>query len=137
MSQSLNKKFFFQPKDLKTPAKKILLTFLLIFLFKLGTSIPLSNIDNEALKKLFGEFQTTNNAIIQIISMYAGTGGKTLLSPFSLGIIPFINASILIDLLTALFPGLEKLQSDEVGRRQLTFYKKLVTNQYCTNKYEN
>jgi preprotein translocase subunit SecY len=36
--------------------------------------------------------------------MYSGGGGNTLLSPFSLGIIPFINASILIDLLTALFP---------------------------------
>jgi len=66
---------------------------------------------------------------MQIINMYSGGGGATLLSPFSLGIIPFINASILIDLLTALFPSLEKLQSEEgeSGRRKLTFYKKIVT----------
>ena len=66
---------------------------------------------------------------MQIINMYSGGGGTTLLSPFSLGIIPFINASILVDLLTALFPSLEKLQSEEgeAGRRKLTFYKKVLT----------
>ena len=64
---------------------------------------------------------------MQVLSMYTGGGGNTLLSPFSLGIIPFINASILVDLLTALFPSLEKLQSEETGRRQLTFYKKVLT----------
>ena len=125
MLQSTNKNFFSEQKNFNTPTKKILLTFLLIFLFKLGSSIPLSDVDNEALKKSF--LQMENNAVIQAISMYAGSGGKTILSPFSLGIIPFINASILIDLITALFPSLEKLQTDEVGRRQLTFYKKLLT----------
>jgi len=61
--------------------------------------------------------------------MYSGGGGITILSPFSLGIIPYINASILIDLLTALFPFLEKLQSEEgeLGRKKLNFYKKIVT----------
>jgi preprotein translocase subunit SecY len=126
MSQLTNKTFF-QGKNLNNPTKKILITFLLIFLFKLGSSIPLSGIDNDALKKSFLQMQNSNNSILQIINMYAGGGGKTLLSPFSLGIIPFINASILVDLLTALFPKLEKLQTDEVGRRQLTFYKKVLT----------
>ncbi len=126
MSQLTNKTFF-QGKNLNNPTKKILITFLLIFFFKLGSSIPLSGIDSEALKKSFLQMESTNNSILQIINMYAGGGGKTLLSPFSLGIIPFINASILIDLLTALFPKLEKLQQDEVGRRQLTFYKKVLT----------
>jgi preprotein translocase subunit SecY len=61
--------------------------------------------------------------------MYSGGGGITLLSPFSLGIIPFINSSILIDLLTALFPTLERLQQEEgeIGRKKLNFYKKIVT----------
>lgn len=118
--------FLSQKKNISNPTKKILLTFLLLFLFKLGNSIPLSSVDNEALRKSFLQFET-NNSIMQILSMYTGGGGKTLLSPFSLGIIPFINASILIDLLTALFPSLEKLQLEETGRRQLTFYKKILT----------
>ena len=97
-----------------------------MFLFKFGNSIPLSSVDNEALRKSFLQFEI-NNSIMQVLSMYTGGGGNTLLSPFSLGIIPFINASILVDLLTALFPSLEKLQSEETGRRQLTFYKKVLT----------
>lgn len=118
--------FLSPTKNISNPTKKILLTFLLLFLFKFGNSIPLSSIDNEALRKSFLQFET-NNSIMQVLSMYTGGGGKTLLSPFSLGIIPFINASILIDLVTALFPALEKLQAEETGRRQLTFYKKLLT----------
>ena len=118
--------FFSKSKNISNPTKKILLTFLLLFLFKFGNSIPLSSVDNEALRKSFLQFET-NNSIMQVLSMYTGGGGNTLLSPFSLGIIPFINASILVDLLTALFPNLEKLQAEETGRRQLTFYKKILT----------
>lgn len=125
--QKNNNLSFFKLQKLNTPTKKIITTFLLLFFFKLGTSIPLSNIDNEALKKSFVQFGTSNNSLMQILNMYSGSGGKTILSPFSLGIIPFINASIVIDLLTALFSDLEKLQSDEIGRRQLTYYKKIVT----------
>ena len=128
MSQQKNKAFsFFELQKGSTPTKKILTTFLLLFFFKLGTAIPLSNVDNEALRKSFLQFGATNNSLFQILTMYSGSGGKTVLSPFSLGIIPFINASIVIDLLTALSSDLEKLQSDEIGRRQLTYYKKIVT----------
>lgn len=115
-------------KTSKAPNRKVFLTFFLLFLFRFGSTIPLDGIDQDALKKAFLEMEN-RNAIMQLINMYAGGGGKTLLSPFSLGIIPFINASILIDLLTALFPSLEKLQSEEgeAGRRKLAFYKKILT----------
>lgn len=111
-----------------SPRKKILLTFFILFLYRFGNTIPLSGIDQEALKKSFLQFDS-RNSIMQIINMYSGGGGITLLSPFSLGIIPYINASILIDLLTALFPTLEKLQNEEgeMGRKKLNFYKKIVT----------
>jgi preprotein translocase subunit SecY len=110
------------------PTQKVLITLLVLFLFRFGNTIPLSGIDQEALKKAFLQVEN-RNALMQIINMYSGGGGITLLSPFSLGIIPFINASILIDLLTALFPFLEKLQQEEgeVGRRKLLFYKKVLT----------
>jgi len=110
------------------PTQKILITLLVLFLFRFGNTIPLSGIDQEALKKAFLQVEN-RNALMQIINMYSGGGGITLLSPFSLGIIPFINASILIDLLTALFPFLEKLQQEEgeIGRRKLLFYKKVLT----------
>lgn len=109
------------------PTEKILLTLFILFIFRFGNTIPLYGIDQEALKKSFLQLEN-RNAIMQIINMYSG-GGTTVLTPFSLGIIPFINASILIDLLTALFPSLEKLQSEEgeAGRKKLTFYKKITS----------
>jgi preprotein translocase subunit SecY len=111
-----------------TPTKKILLTLFVLFLYRFGNTIPLIGLDQDALKKAFLQFQN-QNSILQILNMYSGGGGITLLSPFSLGIIPFINSSILIDLLTALFPSLEKLQTEEgeLGRKKLNFYKKIVT----------
>jgi len=110
------------------PNQKILLTLLILFLFRFGNTIPITGIDQEALKRSFLQMDN-RNAILQIINMYSGSGGATLISPFSLGIIPFINASILIDLLTAIIPFLEKLQQEEgeVGRRKLLFYKKILT----------
>lgn len=128
MFESLTKKSFSEKKYKNQPTEKILLTLFLLFLFKFGSAIPLSGIDQEALKKSFLQLDN-RNAIMQIINMYSGGGGNALITPFSLGIIPFINASILIDLLTALFPPLEKLQSEEgeAGRRKLTFYKKILT----------
>lgn len=122
-------KFFFSNFYLRNnPTRKILLTLLVLFLFRLGNTIPLAGIDQDALKKSFLD-PSNRNEIMQIINMYSGGGGATLLSSFSLGIIPFINASILVDLLTAIFPTLEKLQSEEgeLGRQKLMFYKKVLT----------
>ena len=128
MLESLTKQFLPKTKSKNSPTQKILLTLFVLLIFRFGNTIPLSGIDQDALKKSFLQLET-RNSIMQIINMYSGGGGATLLSPFSLGIIPFINASILIDLLTALFPSLEKLQSEEgeAGKRKLTFYKKVLT----------
>jgi preprotein translocase subunit SecY len=128
MFESLTSSIFQKFSIKKTPTKKILITLFILFLFRFGNTIPLIGVDQEALKKSFLQFNT-QNSILQIINMYSGGGGITLLSPFSLGIIPFINSSILIDLLTALFPALERLQQEEgeIGRKKLNFYKKIVT----------
>lgn len=128
MLTTLSKKSFLNIFNQNNPTKKILLTLVILFIFRFGNTIPLTGIDQDALKKSFLQLEN-KNAIMQIINMYSGGGGNTLLSPFSLGIIPFINASILVDLLTAIFPSLEKLQSEEgeAGRKKLTFYKKSLT----------
>jgi preprotein translocase subunit SecY len=128
MLKSLTNFFFFFKENKKNPLKKILITLFILFLFRLGNTIPLVGIDQETLKKSFFQFEN-KNAILQLINTYSGGGGLAFLSPFSLGIIPYINASILIDLLTAIFPFLEKLQSEEgeLGRKKIRFYKKIVT----------
>ena len=112
-----------------SPSKKIFFTILVLLIYRFCNTIPLTGIDQDALKQSFLQIGN-NNSILQIINMYSGGGGGiTLLSPFSLGIIPFINASILVDLLTAILPFLEKLQTEEgeFGRRKILFYKKVLT----------
>jgi len=128
MFESLTSSILNKNSKQNNPTKKILITLFILFLFRFGNTIPLIGIDQEALKKSFLQFNN-QNSILQIINMYSGGGGIALLSPFSLGIIPFINSSILLDLLTALFPSLEKLQQEEgeIGRKKLNFYKKVVT----------
>jgi preprotein translocase subunit SecY len=116
-------------KILNTPTKKLLITLFLIFVYRVGNLIPLTGIDQEALKKAFLESEN-KNALLQVINMYSGGGGSSaLLSTFSLGVIPFINASILVDLLAAFVPKLEKLQQEEgeAGKRSINKYKKILT----------
>jgi preprotein translocase subunit SecY len=106
--------------------QKLGMTLLMLTLYRVGNSIPLANIDQEALKNLLSTFDA-QNTLVQNLAMY--TNGKTFqITPFSLGIIPFINASILVDLFGSFLPYLEKLQSEEgeKGQREIHFYKKAL-----------
>lgn len=129
MFKLLNKNIFPKTTIQNNPSKKILLTLFALLIYRFCNTIPLTGIDQEALKQSLFQLGN-NNSVMQIINMYSGGGGgTTILSPFSLGIIPFINASIFVDLLTAILPSLEKLQTEEgeFGRRKILFYKKVLT----------
>lgn len=108
------------------PIEKILLTLFILFLFRLGNTLPILGVDQESLKSALLQLNK-NNTLMQMVNMYSA-GNSKILTPFSLGIVPFINASIIVDLLTALFPAFEKLQSEEgeSGRKKLSFYKKAL-----------
>jgi len=118
----------FSKKNRLSPNRKVAITLAALFVFRFGNTIPLSGLDQDALKRSFSQLES-RSAIMQIVNMYSGTSSSSVLNAFSLGIIPFINASILIDILTTLIPALEKLQSEEgeYGRRQLAYYKKILT----------
>ena len=89
MLESLTDKLIPTTKFQNTPTKKILITLFILFIFRFCNTIPLAGIDQDALKKSFLQMEN-RNSIMQIINMYAGGGGTTLLSPFSLGIIPLL-----------------------------------------------
>jgi len=110
-----------------TVSQKALITLAIIGFYRIGNNIPIANIDQEALRKVLSDIGSTN-PILQSLAMYT-SGNSIGITPFSLGIIPYINASIIIDLLTALIPFLEKLQSEEgeSGKKTLNFYKKMLT----------
>jgi len=119
MKRFLLKTIFFLESN-----QKFLITLLLLAIYRFGSEIPLGEIDQTSLKSnlLF------SNSILQTINIYSN-GGNSILTPFSLGIIPFINASIIIDLAATIFPFFEKLQSEEgeAGKRKLFLYKKLLS----------
>jgi len=104
--------------------KKIFTTCAIIALYLAGTSVPMFGVDQGALQKAI--LQSDNRALVQSLSMYSG--GSGILSPFALGVVPYINASILVDLLATFIPYLETIQKEdgEAGRRELNRYKKLL-----------
>ena len=95
---------------------RVLTTLSLLLLIRLGIYIPLPAIDREA----FQSFIAQGGHLIGFLDIFTG-GGISTLGIFALGILPFINASIIIQLLTAALPQLEDLQKNEgeAGRRKL------------------
>jgi preprotein translocase subunit SecY len=101
--------------------QRIQATLLLIFLLRLGTFIPVPNIDQRYLDNAMG-----SNFLFQLIN---SNTNNNRLGLFSLGIIPYINASIIIQLLTSVVPKLERLQKEEgeQGRKTLKQYNRILT----------
>jgi preprotein translocase subunit SecY len=95
---------------------RVLTTLGLLLLVRLGIYIPVPGIDRVA----FQDFLSRGGQLIGFLDIFTG-GGLSTLGVFALGILPFINASIIIQLLTAALPQLEELQKNEgeAGRRKL------------------
>ncbi len=96
---------------------RVLTTLGILLFVRLGIYIPVPGIDREAFK----EFIQQGGQLIGFLDIFTG-GGISTLGIFALGILPFINASIIIQLLTAALPQLEDLQKNEgeAGRRKIS-----------------
>jgi preprotein translocase subunit SecY len=103
----------FQSKGLRD---RVLTTLGLLLLVRLGIYIPVPGIDRSA----FQEFIQRGGQLLGFLDIFTG-GGISTLGVFGLGILPFINASIILQLLTAALPQLEDLQKNEgeAGRRKI------------------
>ncbi|MCU0548573.1 MAG: preprotein translocase subunit SecY [Leptolyngbya sp. Prado105] len=102
---------------------RILLTIGLLVFVRLGIFIPLPGIDRAAFSQAI-----SGNSALSFVDLFAGGGLRTL-GLFALGILPFINASIIIQLLTAAIPSLEDLQKNEgeAGRRKISQITRYVS----------
>jgi preprotein translocase subunit SecY len=118
---------------LKVPElrKKVLLTFALLFVARLGANIPLPGIDAEPLQTFFASQSSSSGNLIGIYNMF--TGGAFLKGAiFGLGVMPYISASIILQLMSAIFPSLARLQQEgEVGRQKLSQYGRYFTILIC------
>jgi preprotein translocase subunit SecY len=105
--------------------KKLAFTAAMLLLYRLGAYIPAPGVDIEAVKELQSNFAGSN--ILGFLNLFSG-GGLSRLSLFALGIMPYITASIILQLLTVVVPSLEKLQKEgEVGQQKITQYTRYLT----------
>jgi len=103
---------------------KILFTVLLIFIYRIGTHIVLPGIDPTALTR---NMNKSNNGILGLIDTFAG-GAFSQASIFALGIMPYISASIFIQLMTVLVPQFQKMQKEgESGRKKINQWTRYLT----------
>lgn len=95
-----------------------------LIVFRLGTFIPVPGIDPDVLARLF---ESQSDGILGMFNMFSG-GALSRFSLFALGIMPYISASIIMQLLTVVSPHLEQLKKEgEAGRRQITKYTRYGT----------
>lgn len=104
--------------------KRLIFLLMALIVYRIGTHIPVPGIDPDQLASLFNSQQ---GGILDMFNMFSG-GALSRFSVFALGIMPYISASIIMQLLTVVVPQLEALKKEgEAGRRVITKYTRYFT----------
>ena len=104
--------------------RRVIFTLLMLFVYRMGVQIPTPGINGEALASFF---QQNAGTLFGMFNMFSG-GALENFSIFALGIMPYISASIIIQLLTVVIPQLETLKKEgEAGRRKITQFTRYGT----------
>jgi preprotein translocase subunit SecY len=104
--------------------RRLLFTAAVLAVYRIGVHVPTPGIDGNALKSFFDANQQT---IFGVVNMFSG-GALAKLSVFALGIMPYISASIILQLLTVVIPHLEQLKKEgEQGQKKITQYTRYGT----------
>jgi len=118
-------KNIFKIQDLK---HKVIITLALIAVYRVGGFIPVPGIDSQALAEFFDRIaKSQGGSILGIMNMFSG-GSLEKLTIFALGIMPYISSSIIIQLLTAVIPALEKISKEgRAGHQKINQYTRYAT----------
>src|SRR5579872_4350027 len=114
--------------------RKIYLTLFLLFVYRMGFYITLPPIDQARMQENFEKMKTSGDTLGQTLKMVelfsaSSFGNSTI---FGLGIMPYISASIILQLLGSVYPPLEKLQKEgEAGRKKINEYTRYLTVGLC------
>ncbi|MFN8625668.1 MAG: preprotein translocase subunit SecY [Candidatus Binatia bacterium] len=104
--------------------RRLLFTFAMLAVYRVGVAIPTPGIDGKALAAFF---EQARNTMFGLVNLFSG-GALERFSIFALGIMPYISASIILQLLTVVVPYLERLSKEgEAGRRKITQYTRYGT----------
>ena len=111
----------------KTPElwDKIKFTFLCLLIYRVGAHITAPGVDVIALTDFFNS-QGNSQGLLGLYNLFVG-GGLSRATVFALGIMPYISASILVQIAGAVIPTVDKMQKDEEGRKKLTQWTRYVT----------
>ena len=113
----------------KTPdlRKKLLFTLGIIVLYRLGSHIPVPGVDYQNVQICVDAGQKGNNSLFGLVNMFSG-GALLQITIFALGIMPYITASIILQLLTVVIPRLEALKKEgQSGTAKITQYTRYLT----------
>jgi preprotein translocase subunit SecY len=115
----------FRTPDLR---RKLLFTIFIIAMFRLGASLPTPGISERAVSACFNTVSSSGQAgLFQLVNLFSG-GALLRLSVFALGIMPYITASIILQLLAVVIPRLETLrQEGQSGQAKITQYTRYLT----------
>jgi len=104
--------------------KRVLFTALILALYRLGSWVPAPGIDQSAIQQYFNG---AGGGILTLLNLFSGSA-LSRFSLFALGIMPYVTASIILQLLTAVVPSLERLQKEgEAGYAKITQYTRYAT----------
>src|SRR5229473_3536460 len=104
--------------------KRLLFTLAMLAVYRLGAFLPTPGINTDVLAQFFSQNQ---GSVLGVIDLFSG-GNFRRLTIFALGIMPYITASIILQLMTVVWPYLERLQKEgELGRRKITQYTRYLT----------
>jgi len=104
--------------------KRILYTIIMLGIYRIGVFVTVPGVDRAVVHKLFG---ATSGSLFSLFNMFSG-GALRQMSVFALGIMPYISASIILQLMAVVVPSLERLQKEgEMGRKKITQYTRYGT----------
>src|SRR3954465_5838553 len=105
--------------------RKLAFTAAMLLLYRLGAYIPAPGINTDGVKAIESNFAGSN--VLGFLNLFSG-GSLSRFSIFALGIMPYITASIILQLLQVVVPSLEKLRNEgEVGQQKITQYTRYLT----------
>ena len=121
LAANLSWSSFASAKELR---QRILFALSLLIIYRIGTYIPMPGIDPEQLARFI---EQTQSGILGVFNMFSG-GAVSRMAIFSLGIMPYISASIIMQLMTSMVPSLEALKKEgEAGRKKINQYTRYGT----------
>ncbi|SDU25842.1 protein translocase subunit secY/sec61 alpha [Verrucomicrobium sp. GAS474] len=112
--------------------QRILFTLALLVVVRVGAAIPCPGVNTQVLGEFFSKIvdQQSQGSVIGMFNLFSG-GALENCALFSLGVMPYISASIMMQLMTAVIPSLAKLAREEGGRQKVTQYSRVLTLILC------